>query len=67
MVHGRVVMEGQRNQTTGLWTVPLDNKSQKWDNEYKKQRDEITRNVYEINKLYDTIQYLHAATGSPVP
>jgi hypothetical protein len=23
--------------------------------------------VYEISKVYDTIQYLHAATGSPVP
>jgi hypothetical protein len=34
-MHGRVVMEGQRDPTTGLLTVPLDNKSQKWGNEYK--------------------------------
>jgi hypothetical protein len=52
---------------TGLWTVPLDNNIQKWANEYKKQRDQITSNVYKISKVYDTIQCLHAAAGSYVP
>jgi hypothetical protein len=26
-VHGKVLMEGQRDRSTGLWTVPLDNKN----------------------------------------
>jgi hypothetical protein len=26
-VHGTVLMEGQRDKSTGLWTVPLDNKN----------------------------------------
>jgi hypothetical protein len=34
--------------------------------QYEKRRDEITNNVYKISKVYDTIQYLHAAAGSPV-
>jgi hypothetical protein len=66
-VHGRVTMDGQLDHTTGLWTVPLDNKVQKWANEYKKQRDEITSNVYEISKIYDAIQYIHSDAGSPAP
>jgi hypothetical protein len=66
-VHGKVLMEGKRERSTGLWTVPLDNKNQEWGNEYKSKRDEITSNVYEINKVHKSIQYLHAASGSPVP
>jgi hypothetical protein len=45
----------------------LDNKNQDWGNKYKSKRDEITSNVYEINKVQDAIQYPHAAAGSPVP
>jgi hypothetical protein len=36
LVHERVVMEGQCDRTTGLWTVPLDNKNQKWSNKFNK-------------------------------
>jgi hypothetical protein len=67
MIDGQVVMEGKRDRTAGLWAVPLDNKKQQWSNEYKKQLDEITSNVYKIKKIYDAIQYLHAAAGSPIP
>jgi hypothetical protein len=67
MVHGKVLLELQRDRSTGLWTVPLDNKNQEWGNKYKSKRYEITSNVYEINKVQDAIQYLHAAAGSPVP
>jgi hypothetical protein len=67
MVNRTVVMEGQRDQTTGLWTVQLDNKIQQVGSEYQKRSDEITKNVYEIRKVYDIIQYLHTDTGSPVP
>jgi hypothetical protein len=66
-VIGTVVMEGQRDQTTGLWTVHVDNKIQQLGSEYEKRRDEITNNVYKISKVYDTMQYLHDARGSPVP
>jgi hypothetical protein len=58
-VQGRIVMHGQRDHTTGLWTVPLDENSTK--------RDESMKIVYEISKVYDAMQYLHAAAGSPVP
>jgi hypothetical protein len=51
MVHGKVIMEGQRDRSTGLWTVPLDNKNQEWGNTYKSKKDEITINAYEINKV----------------
>jgi hypothetical protein len=58
-VKGQIVMHGQRDHTTGLWTIPLD--------KYSTKRDEFINNVYEISKVYDAMQYLHAATGSPVP
>jgi hypothetical protein len=60
-------MEGQRDRSIGLWTVPLDNKNQEWGNKSKIKRDEITSNVYDINKVQDAIQYLHISAGSPVP
>jgi hypothetical protein len=66
-VHGKVLMEGQRDRSTGLWTGPLDNKNQEWGNKYKSKRDEITSKVYEKNKVHEAIQYLYAAAGSPVP
>jgi hypothetical protein len=66
-VHGKVLMKGQRNTSTWLWTVPLDNKNQEWGNKYKNKRDEITSNIYDINKVHEAIQYLNAAAGSPVP
>jgi hypothetical protein len=65
-VNGTVVMEGQRDRTTGLWTVRLNNKIQQLGSEYEKRRDEIANNVYNISKVYYTIQYLHAAAASPV-
>jgi hypothetical protein len=52
-------MHGQRDHSTGLWTVSLDANSAK--------KDESINSVYEISKVYDTIQYSHTATGSPVP
>jgi hypothetical protein len=52
-------MHGKRNHSTGLWTVPLDTNSTK--------QNESINSVYEISKVYNTIQYLHAAAGSPVP
>jgi hypothetical protein len=58
-VQGRVVMHGQRDLSTGLWKVPLDTNNTK--------QNESINNVYEIIKVYDTIQYLHAAAGSPLP
>jgi hypothetical protein len=58
-VQGRIVMHGQRDLSTGLWTVPLDTNNTK--------QNESINSVYEISKVYDTIQYLHAAAGSPVP
>jgi hypothetical protein len=66
-VHGKVLMEGQMDRSTGLWKVPFDNKNQEWRNEYKRKRDEIMSNVYDINKFHEAIQYLHAKSGSPVP
>jgi hypothetical protein len=66
-VNGPVVTDGQRDRTTGLWTIQLDNEIQQLRSEYERRRDEITNNVYEISKLYDNIQYLHAAAGSPIP
>jgi hypothetical protein len=57
-VQGRIVMHGQRDHTTGLWTIPLDVNSTK--------KDESINSVYKISKAY-AIQYLHAAAGSPVP
>jgi hypothetical protein len=56
MVNGTVAMEGQRDQTTGLWTVKLDNKIQQVGSEYEKRRDDITYNVYKSAKY--TIQYI---------
>jgi hypothetical protein len=58
-VQGRIVMHGQRDLSTGLWTVLLDTNNTK--------QNESINSVYEISKVYDTIQYLHAAAGSPVP
>jgi hypothetical protein len=52
-------MHGQRDLSTGLWTVPLDTNNTK--------QNESINSVYEISKVYDKIQYLHAAAGSPVP
>jgi hypothetical protein len=31
------------------------------------KQNESINSVYEISKVYDKIQYLHAAAGSPVP
>jgi hypothetical protein len=31
------------------------------------KKDESINSVYEISKVYDIMQYLHAAAGSPVP
>jgi hypothetical protein len=45
-VNGTVVMEGQCDRTTGLWTVQLDDKTQQLGSEYEKRRDDITNNVY---------------------
>jgi hypothetical protein len=58
-VQGHIVMHGQRDHSTGLWTVPLDTSSTK--------KNDSINSVYEISKVYDTIQYVHAAAGSPVP
>jgi hypothetical protein len=58
-VQGRIVMHGQRDHSTGLWTVPLDANSTK--------KYESIKSVYEISKVYNAIQYLHKAAGSPVP
>jgi hypothetical protein len=59
-------MEGKCDRTTGLWTFPFGNKNQEWGNEYKIKRDEITSNVYKINKVHEVIQCLHATAGYPV-
>jgi hypothetical protein len=45
---------------------PIGQQIQEWGNKYKSKRDEITSNIYEINKVQDDIQYLHSAAGSPV-
>jgi hypothetical protein len=58
-VQGRIIMHGQRDLSTGLLTVPLDTNNTK--------QNESINSVYEISKVYNTIQYLHAAAGSPVP
>jgi hypothetical protein len=42
-VQGRIVMHGQRDHSTGLWTVPLDVNSTK--------KDESINSVYEISKV----------------
>jgi hypothetical protein len=54
-LQGQIVMHGHRDHTTGLWTVPLDENSTK--------KDESINSVYEISKVYDDIQYLHAAAA----
>jgi hypothetical protein len=59
-------MQGEHDRTTGLWTVPLDDTEKTGESENKIETNEIN-NVYEISKVYDTIQYLHATAGSPVP
>jgi hypothetical protein len=58
-VQGRIVIHGQHDHSTGLWTVPVDTNSTK--------QNESINSVYEISKVYSTIQYLHAAAGSPIP
>jgi hypothetical protein len=58
-VQGRIIMHGQSDHTTGLWTVPL------YENSTKK--DESINSIYVISKVYNAIQYLHAAAGSPFP
>jgi hypothetical protein len=58
-VQGHIVMRVQHDHSTGLWTVPLDTNNTK--------QNESINSVYEIRKVYDTIQYLHAAAGSPFP
>jgi hypothetical protein len=58
-VQGQIVMHGQRDHLTGLWTVPLDEKTTK--------NNESINSIYKISEVYDAIKYLHAATGSPVP
>jgi hypothetical protein len=52
-------MHGQREYSTGLWTVPLGTNNTK--------QNESINSVYEISKVYDTKQYLHAAASSPFP
>jgi hypothetical protein len=49
-------MHGQCDHSTGLWTGANSTK-----------KDESINSVYEKSKVYDAIQYLHAAAGSPVP
>jgi hypothetical protein len=58
-VQGRIVLHGQRDHPTGLWTVPLDEKTTK--------NNESIHSIYKISNVYDAIQYLHAAAGSPAP
>jgi hypothetical protein len=64
-VNGDIVMTGKRDHTTGLWTVPLDETAEMERDKKKGVANEIN-NVYEISKVHATIQYLHAAAGSPV-
>jgi hypothetical protein len=42
-LQGRIVMHGQRDHPTGLWTVPLDGKTTK--------NNESINSVYEISKV----------------
>jgi hypothetical protein len=66
-IDGEFVMQGQRDNETGLWTVLLDNTwMSTMTQKYRKQQEEISNNVYEISKVYEATQYLHAAAFSPV-
>jgi hypothetical protein len=64
-VNGDIVMMGKRDQTTGLWKVPLDETAEMERDKNNGVANEIN-NVCEIRKVHETIQYLHAAAGSPV-
>jgi hypothetical protein len=54
-VNGDIVMMGKRDQTTGLWTVPL-NETAEMERDKKKGVANEINNVYKISKVHETIQ-----------
>jgi hypothetical protein len=67
IIEGEVIMSGKRDETTGLWTVPLDHTSATTTREqYCKQQNEMSNNIYEFTKIYGATQYLHTAALSLV-
>jgi hypothetical protein len=66
-IYGKILMQGQHDRSTGLWTVPLDNtRISSMAQKYIKRQGKISNKVYKFMKVYNTIQYLHAAAFSPV-
>jgi hypothetical protein len=66
-ISGALGIQGQRDKVTGLWTIPLNNtRISIMTQEYRKQKEEMSNNVYKLSKVHDATQYLHAAAFSPV-
>jgi hypothetical protein len=66
-IEGRILMQGRRSRSTGLWTVPLDNTGiSSMAQQHRNRKGEMSNHVYEFTKGYYATQYLHAAIFLPV-
>ena len=59
---GTIVLLGWRDDTNGLWRVPLTDKNY----QISKEKREQLNNVYQIPSIENAIKILHAALGFPV-
>jgi hypothetical protein len=51
-IDGKIVIQGQRDRETGLWNILLNNTRMSiMTQEYRKQKGQMSKNVYEISKV----------------
>ena len=71
--NNEILLEGDRNHTTGMWYVDLKNQTPCTINEHHRQQiygnieEPQANNVYELNKSKDIVTYLSKAMWNPVP
>jgi hypothetical protein len=60
------LFKGQRDQQTGLWRIPITNPTSRSPTPHQ-TKTKLCNIAYQIIKIPELIQFLHAAAFSPVP